>query len=136
MPSIKRLSSVCRSLAHHAASNLSYVHPYVRQASRTVGSDTVLIDLLLEEPCPSELSEQTQLSQALRSLRVRFVEMLASEGFSLGTLKEAKLLFEFSSQFPDDHCSNCHTRLVAQSGREYVHAVNYLGASIIARTAF
>jgi hypothetical protein len=136
MPSEKRLSSVCHSLAHHAASGLSYVHPHLRQASRIAGADTALINLLLEEPCPPELSAHPHLPQALRSLRTRFADMLASEGFSLGTLKEAKLLFEFTAQFPDDHCSNCHARLVAQSGREFVHAVNYLGASIIPRTGF
>jgi hypothetical protein len=91
---------------------------------------------MLEEPCPPEFNGHPHLPQALRSLRTRFLDMLASEGFSLGSLKEASLLFEFSAEFPDDQCSNCHARLVEQGGREYAYAVNYLGESIIPRTTF
>jgi hypothetical protein len=52
MTSIKKLSSVCHNIAHHAVSGLSYVHPHLRQACKGIGIDTITIDLLREQPCP------------------------------------------------------------------------------------
>ena len=66
----------------------------------------------------------------------RFADILRSEGFSFDVLREAKLLFEFTPEFRDDYCSNCHVKLVASNGRTYLQAVDYLGMQIVPRLDF
>jgi len=55
MPSRRRLSSVCQSIAHHAASSLSYVHPHLLQALKATGELIATVDLLSATPYPKEL---------------------------------------------------------------------------------
>lgn len=130
MPSEKRLNSVCHSIAHHAVSGLSYVHPHLRRACNAAGLVSVAIDLGIEEPCPVQFQTIESLRHSLRVLREKFIEILRSEGFGEKDVKEIKLHFEFTREFPDDYCSNCHAYLVSQSGKEFWYAVNYLGDTI------
>ena len=130
MASEKRLSSVCHSIAHHAVSRRSYIHPHLRQACRAVGESSVLIDLCSTNPCPAHLPTNQPLQNALLSVKNRFLQILQSEGFSAIDIQEASLFFEFTREFPDDCCSNCHASLVSATGKQFTHAVNYLGASI------
>lgn len=136
MASSKRLSSVSHSIAHHAVSGLSYVHPHLRQASRSLAETTIFIDLLAQEPCPERYLQITPLRLSLNSLKKRFVEILVSEGLSVSELSTAVLLFEFTSDTLDDYCSNCHSLLVSTAGKEYIHAVNHIGVSISPNKAY
>ena len=131
MSSVKRLSSVCHSIAHHAVSGLSYLHPHMRQACRAIGEDTAQIDLLSSNPCPEKLRSNNPLQTALMSLQERFAQILQSEGFSLQQLQKALLFFEFPAEYKSDYCSNCHAFLQTSSGKEFSHAVNYMGRSIV-----
>ncbi|SRR5690554_6282571 len=130
MASSKRLSSVSHSIAHHAVSGLSYVHPHLKQAAKAHAEETVFINLLADEPCPQRFSGIAPLKAALNSLKLRFIEILKSEGFSESELRAAVLMFEFPEKYADDYCSNCHSLLVHTAGKNYAHAVNYMGASI------
>jgi hypothetical protein len=136
MASEKRLSSVCHGIAHHAVSGLSYIHPHLRQACRAVGESSVVIDLCNTNPCPEPLFTNQRLQNALLSVQTRFLQILQSEGFSASDIQEASLFFEFTPEFPDDYCSNCHASLVSATGKQFAHAVNYLGASITPNTSF
>ena len=130
MASCKRLSSVSQSIAHHAVSGLSYVHPHLNKAAKAYAEETVFINLLADEPCPQRFSEIAPLKAAFNSLKLRFIEILKSEGFSNSDLKAAVLMFEFPEKYADDYCSDCHSLLVNTAGKNYAHAVNYIGASI------
>lgn len=136
MTSEKRLSSVCHSIAHHAVSALSYLHPHLRQACRAAGEYSAQIDLLSPNPCPENLRGNQPLQIALMSLQERFAQILQSEGFSLDELQKALLFFEFPAEYKDDYCSNCHAALQASSGKEFLHAVNCMGASIVPNPSF
>ena len=130
MPSEKRLSSVCHSVAHHAVSGLSYVHPHLRRACNAAGLESVVVDLGIEDPCPAQFKTIEPLRLSLQALREKYIEILSSEGFGEKDIKEIILRFEFTKEFPDEYCSNCHAYLVSQSGKEFWHAVNYLGETI------
>lgn len=130
MTSEKRLSSVCHSVAHHAVSGLSYLHPHLARACRASGLSEANVDLISGAPLPASLSASEELCLAVTSLRARFAQILESEGFALTDLLIARLLFEFAN-YRDDYCSDCHARLVSQGGREFMSAVNYLGNSIV-----
>lgn len=88
MPSRRRLNSVCQSIAHHAASSLSYVHPHLLQALKATGESIVTVDLLSATPYPKELLSHPHLPTALSSLRDRFEQILKSEGFLITDLNE------------------------------------------------
>lgn len=130
MTSEKRLSSVCHSVAHHAVSGLSYLHPHLARACRASGLSEANVDLISDAPLPPGLIASEELCLAVTSLRARFAQMLESEGFALTDLRTARLLFKFVD-YREDYCSDCHARLVSQSGREFISAVNYLGNSIV-----
>jgi hypothetical protein len=130
MAAQKRLASVCHSIAHHAVSGVSFVHPHLRQALRAAGEKTVVVDLLRDDTCPPALRDNRNLATALRSLHARFLDILRSEGFSREDLQEAKLLFEFTPLHPDDHCSNGHAKLTAADGRTYLAAVDFMGNTL------
>lgn len=135
MPSIKRLSSVCHSIAHHAVSGLSYVHPHLRQACKAVGIDTITIDLTREQPCPAQFLSIDPLRLSLKALQEKFKGILKSEGFTTNEIDVIELRFEFTEEFPDDYCSNCYARLVSSTGKVYEHAVNYFGETIHSTSA-
>ncbi|MGP6459771.1 hypothetical protein [Pseudomonas parakoreensis] len=135
MPSSRRLSSVCQSIAHHAASGLSYVHPHLLQALKVTGEPIATVDLLSAIPYPKELRSHPHLPTALSSLRDRFKQILKSEGFLITDLDEAKLFFKPDGQYQDEYCCECHARLSHLSGRKYFAAVNCMGKSIVPQLA-
>ncbi|WP_133155094.1 hypothetical protein [Kinneretia aquatilis] len=131
MPSIKRLSSVCHSAAHHAVSALSYVHPHLGQACDAAGVESSAVDLLAEDIYPSSLPRLEPLALALTALRDRFGAILTSEGFAPSDLHRALLHFEFSPELPDYFCRRCSAVIVATNGKSFMHAVDWLGASVM-----
>lgn len=135
MTSSKRLSSVSHSIAHHAVSGLSYVHPHLRQAARQISETTVFVDLLADEPCPERFLNIGPIRLSLNAMKSRFNEILVSEGFEDSELGFAGVLFEFTPEFPDDYCSNCHALLISRKDREYRYSVNYMGESILPNKA-
>ncbi|WP_448647360.1 hypothetical protein [Pseudomonas mohnii] len=135
MPSRRRLSSVCHSIAHHAASSLSYVHPHLLQALKATGELIATVDLLSTTPYPKELHNHPHLPTALSSLRGRFEQIVKPEGFLITDLNEAKLFFKPDGQYRDDYCCECHARLSHSSGRKYFAAVNCMGKFIAPQLA-
>ncbi|MBX3658788.1 MAG: hypothetical protein KF740_10170 [Ramlibacter sp.] len=131
MPSIKRLSSVCHSAAHHAVSALSYVHPHLGQACNAAGLESSAVDLLAEDIYPSSLPRVEPLALALTGLKARFGEILASEGFAPSDLHRAALHFEFAPGLPDYFCRRCSAVVEATNGKSFMHAVDGLGASVM-----
>jgi hypothetical protein len=127
MPSQKRLNSICRSIAHHAVSGISYIHPHMLQACRAAGQPHMTVSLLESEPCPESFRGIEPLRLSLRALRKRFEEILAAEGFSVADLAEASLTFSPDPQFSDDYCTVCHSRLTSHTGRSYEHTIDCLG---------
>lgn len=127
MPSTKRLNSVCHSIAHHAVSGLSFIHPHVLETCRSAGVQHVSIDLLDPEPCPKEFRVVLPLLLSLRCLRTKLDEILTAEGFSLSDLSRASLTFFPDPRLHDDCSSICHSILTTVTGRTYEHVINCLG---------
>jgi hypothetical protein len=132
---IKRLRSVCHSIAHHAVSGLSYVHPHLLATIRSSGLDHLTIDLLDSEPCPEPFRSLEPLLLSLRGLKNKFETILASEGMAPSELSVASLTFTHDPACKDDHCSVCHAVLAPLGGRGVEYAVNYMGESLAPNNA-
>lgn len=129
MASAKRLRSVCHSIAHHAASGLSYIHPHIGEACRRSGVASAQIDLLAEFPYPGGLPESEPLRLALGGLREKLEGILLSEGMSLSELSRASLSVELLPGL-DNYCCNCTAALALSEGTEVSYVVNYLGQQV------
>jgi hypothetical protein len=128
--STKRLSSVCHSIAHHAASGLSFIHPHLRQAWRQVGIVQVVIDLTRDDPYPAQLRSNEPLRLALIHLRKKAEGILSAEGFTQRDIEGLDLHVSFSSSLRDDYCSDCYVILKHRSGRVFEDGVNELGERV------
>ena len=127
MPSRKRLKSVCHGIAHHAVSNLSYLHPNLRQACREIGVHCVRFDLKLEDPCPDIFMQNKLLHRSLLALHHKFKDILIAEGFTLGDIESVSLTFYSTAEFPADRFSLCEAKIVSLAGKEYRYIVDYFG---------
>jgi hypothetical protein len=127
MASNKRLNSVAQSIAHHAVSGLSYVHPHLGKMCDKSGISSVIIDILADDIYPVHFSENKPLRLALNQLKITFIEILHSEGFSINDISEVTLRFKFDFLKWDHYCSICTTKIIALSGRVYEKTVNFEG---------
>jgi hypothetical protein len=135
MAAQNRLTSVCHSIAHHAASGLCYVHPDLGRTVRASGESEALIDLLDRAHAPRPIIFRSHLEKAIGALRQRFAQILASEGLAVEDLAGAKLLFVFDPD-ADVTCSTVHACLTEKDGRRSRRAVDYLGAQAAPRSDF
>ncbi len=126
MPRRKRLRSVCQSIAHHAVSGLSYVHPHIVRACSNAGASCMQVDLLAADPCPPQFAEIAPLRASLNCLREKFETILATEEFSLSDLSLATLVFT-PEPSKDDYCTMCHATLQSKNQEPVECIVNYLG---------
>ncbi len=133
MPSRKRLRSVCHSIAHHAVSGLSYVHPHVLRACRSAGLSRMSIQLLESEPCPVLFRGNEPLRLSLHGLKEKLEHILATEGFAMSDIAGAELTFEPDPAQKDDHCSICRALLVPLIGEPVESIVNYMGKMLHAQ---
>ena len=127
MPSKKRLNSVCHSIAHHAVSGLSYIHPHILRTCRDAGISKLSISLLDAEPCPPGFIEVQPLRLSLTALKNKFESILASEGFSIADISKVTLTFSPDINMGDDYCSICHATLTSNTGQTYEHIIDCLG---------
>lgn len=123
---------MCHSIAHHAVSGFSYVHPHVLRACRGAGNGKMEVNLLLADPCPPQLSEIEPLRLALKGLRKKLKSILTAEGFSLSDLSLATLCFA-PDPGKDDYCSICHATLKSEDQDPVEYIVNYLGQTVDAQ---
>jgi hypothetical protein len=129
MPSNKRLKSVSHSIAHHAVSALSYVHPHLRRACDAIGLPCAHIDLKAEDPCPEVFQGNEPLRLSLGALKGKFQHIVTAEGFTPNDIEAVNLFFYFTPEFPDDYCSICEAEVVSASGKAYRSVVDYYGAT-------
>ena len=134
MPSHKRLSSVCHSVAHHAASSLSYLHPHLGQVTEETGSTSIEVDLVSPQSLPAETRVSEPLKLASAALQSRFKEMLKAEGFAADDLQVGRLFFEFQPDFRDYWPVRVGAALRSASSRTYIHAVNQVGEPVSPRS--
>jgi hypothetical protein len=125
MPQKEQLRSVCRSIANHAVSGLSGLHPHVIRACRRARS-RMQVDLLMADPCPPEFAQDEALRLSLKGLRENFEAILAAEGISVADLTLATLDFEV--MYPDeDYRSCCHATLQSENHDPVEYIVDYRG---------
>lgn len=127
MASNKRLNSVAQSIAHHAVSGLSYVHPHLGEMCDKKEFTSVEINVLADDIYPSNLDDNTPLRLSLNQLRARFLEILKSEGFSKNDISGATLKFEFDFTKWDYYCSICTCKIITLTGSLYEKTVNFEG---------
>lgn len=132
MPRRKRLRSVCHSIAHHAVSGLSYVHPHIVHACRNAGASCMQVNLLAADPCPPQFAEIAPLKSSLIGLREKFETILATVEFSLSDLSLATLCFT-PELGKDDYCTICHATLQGKNQEPVECIVNYLGQTLSAQ---
>jgi hypothetical protein len=125
--SVKRLHSVCQSIAHHAVSGLSYLQPHISRACAEAGVDHLAIDLLSTELYSPAYGESRPLLLCLRSLRERFVAILDAEGFALDDLTEAGLRLIPVGGPGDDYSLACRATLTTSKGRRFERMVGFDG---------
>jgi hypothetical protein len=102
MTSVKRMRSVCHSIAHYATSGVSFVHPHVLLACAELGLREFEVNLLDEGPCPASCRGNEPLRSSLRGVRLRLSEILASEGMTVEDLTQATLTFRRAPEALDD----------------------------------
>jgi len=119
MPPLKRLNSVCYSIAQHAMSGLACIEPHLSRACKDAGLDSIEINLMDEDPCPERFRAIRPLHCSFAALGGRLQNILASEGFSLNDIKEMKLVFSFPNCLPGDHYRKCESELIHQSGKTF-----------------
>jgi hypothetical protein len=129
MASEKRLNSVCHSLAHHATSGLSFIHPHAVTACRQHRAESVTADLLASEPCPEPFRADESLRLSLGALAEKLRCILAAEGFTEEDLSEASATFWPDPAFSDGHGTICRSVIVSKSGRRFEHTLDCLGKS-------
>lgn len=130
MTSTKRLNSVAHSIAHHAVSGLSYLHPHLSKACEAEGTTCVEIELLAEAPCPIRFRSITPALLSVRELKSFYLRLLKSEGFKQGDLTETHLLFSFDLKRFDHYRSVCTATLKAKDGKVFEKTVDYMGNEI------
>lgn len=130
MASTKRLNSVAHSIAHHAVSGLSYLHPHLSKACEAEGATYVEIDLLAIEPCPVRFRAISPVLLSIRELKNFYLRLLESEGFNEDDLTETRLLFSFDLKRFDHYCSVCTATLKAKDGKVFEKTVDYMGNEV------
>jgi hypothetical protein len=129
MASEKRLNSVCHSLAHHATSGLSFIHPHAVAACRQHNAELINADLLSAEPCPAPFCASEPLRLSLGALAEKLGSILAAEGFSKENLNTASATFWPDPAFSDGYGTICRAVIVSKSGRRFEHTLDCLGRS-------
>lgn len=82
MPTQRALSGAAHDLAHHAASGLSYLSPYLGQALRDAHIPTTTVHLLQPDPYPPGMADVPPRRLALQALSKTAGKILAGYGFS------------------------------------------------------
>ena len=127
MARVKRLRSVGHSIAHHATSGLSWVHPHVLHACAARDLRALEVNLLDDEPCPRICLDIEPLKVSLRGLKAKLSEILATEGMTLGDLTQASLMFIRAPEARDDYSTICRAQLTGHNGRTIDVAVDFMG---------
>lgn len=123
MTSQRHFNGVAHDIAHHAQSGLSYVHPYVVEATRRAGAAEAQLDLLGEQPWPPELIVEEPLRLATGALREKFREMVDRAGLSVEALGSANLSFRPVAG-KDAYCTEVQSLLVTRDGRRFEHHIS------------
>jgi hypothetical protein len=119
----RKLKGVAHDIAHHAASGLSYISPYMARGLREAGLDTTVIDLLHTSPYPAGVAECNPLRLALRALHETAVSILAKQEFLPADITSISL-HATPSLGHDDYNLLTRVVIVSASGRTY--ASNWL----------
>ena len=120
--SVKKLNNIAHNIAHHAASGLSYLHPYLGEGCRASGILVVELDLL-NGTYPANFPVPKPLSLSTHELINKFKEMIEDSKSSKDEIESAKLYFQFSLLRKDDYACVVKSVLKLVSGRELSHVI-------------
>jgi hypothetical protein len=114
---IKRARSVIHSLAHHAVSALSFLHPRLGEECLQSGLTEVKFDLIAELITGKEFKGSKETMSAYNALKATFEQILQSEGMDLSCIKTASINFGFKKDSWPSFCICTMTGL----GTEPIH---------------
>jgi hypothetical protein len=118
------LAGIAHDIAHHAGSGLGYLSPHLAQALRATGAETTQIDLLSNEPYPSNAAELKPLRLALATLRSTVQGLLERHGFTAADVSAITLHATPASWDKDGYL--LHTRAVVTSSKGYTFDSGWL----------
>ena len=124
MARFDELAGVAHDIAHHAGSGVSHLSPHMSQALKSAGASTASVELLSEEPYPSNATHLEPLRQALLSLRETALTLLATHHFSASDV--TSVLLHATPAPWDDSGHSLHTRAVITSGRGRIYDSGWL----------
>jgi len=116
----KRLQSVAHNTMDHAVSGLGFLTPHVVEFFAVSDQRKLSVNLLVDDPLAGSGPLSQPLTTALQSCRQRFLEILASEGFSPAILTAARL--EFANLDGADF--TCECALESTEGARYSASMN------------
>jgi hypothetical protein len=122
MASLKLLNGLSHDVAQHVQSSLSYVHPHLAEECRRVGLRRATVDLLAEQPYPSELAPSVPLSSALFALKNWFDGLLQRKWLHATDVHVVRVICEFRhGRLEDDYDPIVSCTIVTRNGRKHVH---------------
>jgi hypothetical protein len=110
MPTQRSLAGAAHDIAHHAASGLSYITPYLGQALLDAGLSTTTFSIMESNPYPSGIAKINPLRLSLQALSSTAEKIIQGYGFSKDDITAIDL---FASPAPWDETGySLHTRAV------------------------
>lgn len=121
--SAKKLNGVAHNIAHHAASGLSCLHPYLGEGCRALGITLVTLDLLngtypIKFPVPRPLRLSTQ------AILTKFRKMVDDSDSKIDEIESAVLHFQFLPFRTNDYSCDVKSVIKLVSGKELIHIIN------------
>lgn len=122
MASSKLFKGIAHDIAHHAASGLSYLHPHLGEACESIGTETVMLDLLSESPYAQGFPVSQPLNLATGALRKKFAEMVEHAQLNVSQLRRAVLHFRFPS-WRDHYSCAVKSEFELLNGHQFSHVI-------------
>jgi len=123
MSSQRVLAGVAHSIAHHAASGLSYVHPHLFHACASVAVHEATIDLLSDNPYPLGLPTVEPLRLSLGCVARKFKSILLAHGLSISDVSDAALRVQFPLVGGDGYACQVEARITSSRRKVYYTVV-------------
>jgi hypothetical protein len=123
----KSLLGVAHDIAEHAQSGLSFLYPHLCRACQEAGVRTTSLSLLEDDPYPATLRQHEPLALAFVGVRLRFLQILASYGYSSADVASIQLSFTFPVTWEDGSIYAVVAAITTPSGRVFEKTLKYDG---------
>lgn len=123
MSSLRNLNGVAHSLAHHAQSGLSYLHPHLAEACSAIGVNVATVEVMSQQPYPAGLPASKPLELALGELHQFFSALLQKHHVSPEQVQSCLLTFTFKSATHSPFLCDVACSIATQTGKIFSREV-------------